>query len=100
MSVTFTIHGGEIKEQFDSAMKKALTECGLEAQKYAKYACPVDTGLLRNSIAYARGGEGANLAIYKSDRDNGVGEYTPMASRNLGGESAYLGTRVDYSEVI
>ena len=39
MNVTFTIHGGEIKEQFDSAMKKALTECGLEAQKYAKYAC-------------------------------------------------------------
>ena len=70
MNVTFTIHGGEIKEQFDSAMKRALTECGLEAQKYAKYACPVDTGLLRNSIPYVKSGEGTTLAIYKSDRDD------------------------------
>ena len=70
MNVTFAIHGGEIKEQFDSAMKRTLTECGFEAQKYAKYACPVDTGLLRNSIAYVQSGDGKTLAIYKSDRDD------------------------------
>lgn len=35
------------------AMDRALEEIGLAAEGYAKRACPVDTGNLRNSITHA-----------------------------------------------
>jgi len=34
------------------AVEKALEEIGLTAESYAKMACPVDTGRLRNSITH------------------------------------------------
>ena len=34
-------------------MQNALNAIGLEAERYAKEHCPVDTGRLRNSITYA-----------------------------------------------
>lgn len=42
----------EVKEAFERQIKKALTECGLVAEGYAKLKCPVDTGRLRSSIEY------------------------------------------------
>lgn len=43
----------EVKRALESAMAKALEEIGLTAEGYAKKACPVDTGRLRNSITHA-----------------------------------------------
>lgn len=43
----------EVKRALQSAMAKALEEIGLTAEGYAKKACPVDTGRLRNSITHA-----------------------------------------------
>ncbi len=37
---------------FGQALTKALEEIGLTAENYAKKACPVDTGRLRNSITH------------------------------------------------
>ena len=31
---------------------KALEECGITAERYAKALCPVDTGNLRNSVSH------------------------------------------------
>lgn len=46
-------------EQIESAINKAiaaaLEEIGLAAERFAKRACPVDTGRLRNSITHAIG---------------------------------------------
>lgn len=48
------------KAAFNQALAKALEEIGLTAENYAKKACPVDTGRLRNSITHvARPGEKA-----------------------------------------
>ena len=41
-----------IAEAIDQALAKALEEAGLVAEGYAKKACPVDTGRLRNSITH------------------------------------------------
>lgn len=41
-----------IAEAIDQALAKALEEVGLVAEGYAKKACPVDTGRLRNSITH------------------------------------------------
>lgn len=42
----------EVAAALDSAVAKALEEIGLTAEGYAKKACPVDTGRLRNSVAH------------------------------------------------
>lgn len=41
-----------IADAIDQALAKALEEVGLVAEGYAKKACPVDTGRLRNSITH------------------------------------------------
>lgn len=42
----------QIADAIDQALVKALEEVGLIAEGYAKKACPVDTGRLRNSITH------------------------------------------------
>lgn len=41
-----------IVNAMDQALARALEEVGLVAEGYAKKACPVDTGRLRNSITH------------------------------------------------
>lgn len=45
-------HKDEVLEEFNNKVKKALTECGLVAEGYAKKLAPVQTGELRNSITF------------------------------------------------
>lgn len=42
----------------DAALARAMEEVGLVAEGYAKAKCPVDTGMLRNSITHIGGKEG------------------------------------------
>ena len=43
----------EVSQGIVRAIDRALEERGLAAEGYAKRACPVDTGNLRNSITHA-----------------------------------------------
>lgn len=43
---------GEFRSGMEAALATALEEIGLVAEGYAKSACPVDTGRLRNSITH------------------------------------------------
>ena len=55
MGATFEVTTNNIpiaKDALESQVFKALTECGMVAEGYAKMLCPVDTGALRNSITY------------------------------------------------
>ncbi len=60
---------------FDKATAAALEEIGLTAEGYAKKACPVDTGRLRNSI-------------------------THLVSGREGGREVYIGTNVEYAPYV
>ena len=56
MSDNFKITKNNIKEILESMhdqIETALTECGMDAESYAKKECPVDTGRLRNSITFS-----------------------------------------------
>lgn len=53
ISVTIEDHSPEFLEELKRRIPVALEECGLAAEGYAKRLCPVDTGLLRNSITHA-----------------------------------------------
>lgn len=52
----------EVSQGIVRAIDRALEEIGLAAEGYAKRACPVDTGNLRNSITHAV--EGSEDAVY------------------------------------
>lgn len=55
MSVVFEDHSEEILAAMEDAVQKALEECGLTAENYAKRLCPGpnSTGNLRNSITHS-----------------------------------------------
>lgn len=63
------------KDELHKAMAVALEAVGLQAEEYAKGLCPVDTGLLRNSITHA-------------------------VSDDSGGQAAYIGTNVEYAAYV
>lgn len=51
-----------VRQEFRAACLRALEECGLVGEGYAKRMCPVDTGNLRNSITHAV--DAAEMAAY------------------------------------
>ena len=81
MTVNFKDNSGAILSAFHSAVEKALEECGLVAEGYAKKLAPVDTGNLRNSISHKVDPEepavyiGSN-SLHAAYQELGTGIYT------------------------
>lgn len=63
----------QIANAINDAVAAALEEIGLSAERFAKRACPVDTGRLRNSITHAL---------------------------NMDEEAVYIGTNVEYAPYV
>ena len=81
MTVNFKDNSGAILSAFHSAVEKALEECGLVAEGYAKKLAPVDTGNLRNSISHKVDPEEPAVYIgtnnsYAAYQEFGTGIYT------------------------
>ena len=95
----------EFLKQLAMQIERTLEACGLQAERFAKQYCPVDTGRLRNSITHALAGHGAAIKGYKADRprgnDPGTGSYSGNAPDDPDSEmSVYIGTNVEYAEKI
>ena len=54
VSVKIDSHVKEVLAAKDGAIERILESWGLNAERYAKEKCPVDTGRLRNSITHAK----------------------------------------------
>lgn len=82
MEIKLTDNSPEFRAAMEAAALRALEKCGLEAEKYAKSLCPVDTGNLRNSIAHRVNSEepaayvGTN-SEYGAFVELGTGKYYP-----------------------
>lgn len=81
MSVNFKDNSGAVLSAFHAAVEKALEECGLVAEGYAKKLAPVDTGNLRNSISHKVDPEEPAVYIgtnssYAAYQEFGTGIYT------------------------
>lgn len=76
--VTGTDNSEETSRDIVRAIDRALEEIGLAAEGYAKRACPVDTGNLRNSITHAV--ESAEDAVYVGT-DVEYAPYVEMGTR-------------------
>ena len=111
----------KIKSALDQAIDKGLEMIGLKAEGYAKRKCPVDTGLLRNSITHARAGstiQGTYRASYGSNtytNKQGKTVRRSATSKNAGSvgmgvisttvgskdeKAEYIGTNVEYAAYV
>lgn len=48
-------NSGAVKAACSNQINAAMQKIGMAAERYAKIACPVDTGRLRNSISFTTG---------------------------------------------
>lgn len=99
-------HTEEVINETELAIQKALEICGGKMERYAKLMCPVDTGLLRNSITFVTktspgitlsdlgaGVKGGKAFESKSGTvRNAVEEYIETDENN----SVIIGTNVSY----
>ena len=107
----------EVDERLNRGIENALEAMGMQSENYAKEKCPVDTGLLRNSITHTLAGKSISQnyhASYGSNRNrkgNRIKAWAKSAgsvgfgtiSGSIGGndeESVYIGTNVFYSSYV
>ena len=71
---------------------------GGSIEGHAVELCPADTGLLRNSITFALGGEAPRKTVYYDDKMEQVGQYDGEAPDDEEHEiTVYVGTNVQYA---
>ena len=95
-----------VERATERQMKQAATMIGGTIEGHAKEMCPVDTGLLCNSITYALGGQSPHIETYRSnetDKDGKKievkeGSYDGKAQSDQSGEiTVYVGTNIQYA---
>ena len=104
-----------VEAALPGAIERALEAVGLQAEGYAKMKCPVDTGLLRNSITHAVGGKAPALSSYQSNSTHAVsdatiraktagkpveirtGSYSGTAPKE---QAVYIGSNVEYAPYV
>ena len=106
ISVEVTSNVYLVNKLSNEAMRKAAVSIGMLVSGYAQDLCPVDTGLLRNSITFAIGGESTTISGYTADAPNkdGViksGKYEGTAPSDTGENlTVYIGTNVEYAPYV
>jgi len=80
----------ENKAKIMEALRRGMKMVGMTAESHAKELCPVKTGNLRNSIAFALGGESPDS-----------GEYSGSAPADPDGTiTLYVGSNVEYAPYV
>ena len=127
---TLQINIDDTEQYIEDGIYAGLEACGMTIESYAKLKCPVDTGLLRNSIAHAVSGEVPSIgAGYKGSETrkarshtsnkkdksgNNVekvvnndgkevlpgGTYTKKVSKEKDKASVYVGSNVEYAAYV
>ena len=124
MQVKVTDNSAIFKKAKDEAVARALEAIGLTAERHAKENCPVDTGLLRNSITHAISGEAPAIKSYKATygsnrykKGKNAGKRYSASSKNAGTvgvgfysrkipeepnekKAVYIGTNVKYARAV
>ena len=116
-SIRIEDHTDDVMAEVRDRMRQALSLMGEEVEGNAKEYCPVDTGLLRNSITHTGAGQSVSMsyhASYGSNRSSSGRRYS-AASANAGSVgvgrvsgtmgtsdemSEYVGTNVEYGQYV
>lgn len=90
----------EMLNEKDEAIEKALESIGILLERYAKESCPVDTGLLRNSITYCIDGKHPNIPNYQGTDGKSGGYDGEMPKEPKGKRAVFVGTNVEYASIV
>lgn len=103
----------EIMKIVGENINTALKQIGEAIEGYAKEDCPVDTGLLRNSITYAVSGQSVAQSTYHASRGStgasagdigagtvNIGRYGKSAVGSADEAAVYVGTNVEYGPAV
>lgn len=99
MEIEVKDHTKEAIDAKDEAIQKGLEIVGGMLERYAKQQCPVDTGLLRNSITYCLDGERPHLQGYGAGGKQGAYD-GQMPEEPKGSRAVYVGTNVEYAPIV
>lgn len=80
IDIEFTDNSEIIAKKIKAAIHRALVRIGMQAERFAKEKCPVDTGRLRNSIANKVSDDAAYIGTnveYGPYIELGTGKYYP-----------------------
>lgn len=97
-----TDHTADVKRIVGDKTALALSLMGDTIEGYAKEDCPVDTGLLHNSITHATGGGSPQTSHYSANKpnDQGILESGSYPSTIPGEKNTeYIGTNVAYAPI-
>lgn len=102
IQITISDNSPEVIAAAKNAIYRALWAVGATAERHAKEDgdVPVDTGLLRNSITFAVGGESANASSYSADKPDKSGVLkSGKYPRSKAEEGTYvtIGSNVEYA---
>lgn len=105
MEIEIKDHTKEAIDAKDLAIERALTIIGGELVRYSTQQCPVDTGLLRNSITFCLDGQRPAIDGYKADKEGRKGlqegKYDGEMPKEEGkARAVYLGTNVEYAPIV
>lgn len=117
ISVKITDHTAEVDEVVAKRMKLALSLMGEVVELHAKEDCPVDTGLLRNSITHVGAGEKISKSYHASYGSNTTKSGGRVAASSVDAGSVgygrisgsmgdasqmeeYVGTNVEYAPYV
>ena len=97
----------EVLSALEKAKHNALEAIGLTAERHAKKACPLYTGLLRNSITYVVSGYQTHVKDYRrANVEGGTNvkhERYAYGNEVMDGEkdsAVYIGTNVEYAPYV
>ncbi len=105
MATKLTDNSPQVAAAINAAIEKALVQIGEQAEGYAKAYITqqhaVDTGLLRNSVTYALGGQPPAISSYTDEKGAQSRTYGGTAPADTGDQrSVYIGTHVEYAPYI
>lgn len=101
-SVKITDNSKEYLKALDSTIDRALKRIGVAAVSHAAEVTPVDTGLARNSITFALGGEEPTIKSYQSNAVRRNGQPTEVKKGSYKGtapkkdKTVFIGSNVEY----
>ena len=105
LDIDITNNTGEIKAEVVQKLLRGLRAVGAEAVGLAAEDCPVDTGLLRNSLAYGLAGEQPQTARgghdYSDDSASQKAGYSGKLPSSKQDElTLYVGSNVEYAPYV
>lgn len=106
-SIKIDDHSPEVLAAVKRTLHAALLGCGLQAVRNANIEIEksperVDTGLLKNSITYAMGGEAPMISSYRADNPSKYSNSGKIPSGSYSGtapneeNTVFVGTNVEY----